>query len=48
MGCPEGGEQEASRGRCETDNDFQLPLIDDECPSFSSFSKIFLLGHTKE
>lgn len=48
MGCPEGREREAVQGRCEAGNDLQLPLINDECVSFSSLKKIFLLGHTKE
>lgn len=47
MGCPEGREREAVQGSCEAGNDLQLPLINDECVSFSSFKKNILIGSHK-
>lgn len=49
MECPEGGEQESAKGRCEVGNAFQFPLINGEYILFN-FLKINYSyeGHIKE
>lgn len=42
--CPEGSEQGAVQGRREVGNDFQFPLINGECISFSSLKINYSYG----